>query len=86
MAIPFSLRVTAAIGELTRPVDAVAVACPFCTTMIEDGLKQRNAEERVQVLDVAQVIAKSMVRVHKGHPVPEPPQAPVEGAGDEASA
>ena len=69
---------------LTKPVDTVAVACPFCTTMIEDGLKQRNCEERVQVLDVAQVIAKSMVRVHKGHPVPEPPQAPTET--EEASA
>ena len=61
---------------LSKPVDAVAVACPFCTVMIEDGLKHRNAEERLVVLDVAQVIAKSMVRVHKGHPVPEPPQAP----------
>jgi Fe-S oxidoreductase len=63
---------------LQKPVDAVAVACPFCTIMVEDGLKHRNAEERVQVLDVAQVIAKSMVRVYKGHPVPEPPQAEAE--------
>jgi Fe-S oxidoreductase len=67
---------------LSKPVDAVAVACPFCTIMIEDGLKHRNAEERVQVLDVAQVIAKSMARIHKGHPVPEPPQT---SEGDSAS-
>jgi Fe-S oxidoreductase len=67
---------------LSKPVDAVAVACPFCTIMVEDGLKHRNAEERVQVLDIAQVVAKSMVRRQKGHPVQEPPQA---SEGEEAT-
>jgi Fe-S oxidoreductase len=47
---------------LTKSVDTVAVACPFCTVMVEDGLKHRNADEKVQVLDVAQVIAKSLRR------------------------
>ena len=56
---------------LATGAEIAAVACPFCTIMIEDGLKHRNAEERVQVLDIAQVIAKSMVRVHKGNPVPD---------------
>jgi hypothetical protein len=30
--------------------------------MITDGVKARNMEEKVQVLDVAEVIAKSMKR------------------------
>jgi hypothetical protein len=38
------------------------------------------------VLDVAQVIAKSMVRKQKGMPVPEPPQAPQEEDQPSASA
>jgi Fe-S oxidoreductase len=46
--------------------EAVAVACPFCTIMVSDGLKAFNAEEKVQVLDVAEVIAKSLKRVKKG--------------------
>src|SRR5207302_8610119 len=70
--------------SLAKPIDMVAVACPFCTIMVEDGIKHRNAEERVQVLDIAQVIRKSMVQVHKGNPVPEPPQA--SDAETEASA
>ena len=42
--------------------DTVAVACPFCTIMLTDGVKDRNAEEKVQVLDVAELVAKSMKR------------------------
>ena len=60
---------------LATGVEAVAVACPFCTIMVTDGVKARNAEERIQILDVAEVIAKSLgKRVQKPLPVPEPPQ------------
>ncbi len=45
--------------------EAVGVACPFCTVMLEDGVKDLGAEEKVQVVDVAQVIAKSMRRKPK---------------------
>jgi len=40
--------------------DIAAVACPFCTIMVTDGVKARNAEEQIQILDVAEVIAKSL--------------------------
>jgi Fe-S oxidoreductase len=70
---------------LATGAEAVAVACPFCTIMVTDGIKARNAEERVQILDVAEVIAKSLVRKkQKVLPVPEPPQQA--SAGDEAEA
>ena len=35
--------------------EVAAVACPFCTIMISDGVKDAGAEEKVQVLDVAEV-------------------------------
>jgi Fe-S oxidoreductase len=41
-------------------VSAVAVACPFCNIMITDGIKQRNVEEKIQVLDVAELVAQSI--------------------------
>lgn len=41
----------------TNP-QVVAVSCPFCMTMMRDGVKQKNQEERVAVLDVAEIIAK----------------------------
>ena len=64
---------------------AVAVACPFCTIMVTDGIKARNQEENVQILDVAEVIAKSIVRKKlKTLAVPEPPQQASEGPEAEA--
>src|SRR4051812_7054715 len=62
---------------LATGVEAVAVACPFCTIMVTDGVKARNMEERVQILDVAEVIAKSLPkRAIKPLPVPRPPEKP----------
>ena len=37
-----------------------AVACPFCTIMITDGVKDAGAEERVTVYDVAELVARSL--------------------------
>jgi Fe-S oxidoreductase len=48
--------------------EVAAVACPFCTIMITDGVKARNMEEKVQILDVAEVIAKSMKRKQAASP------------------
>ncbi len=38
----------------------VAAACPFCMTMLRDGIKHHNKEEEVQVLDVAELIANAI--------------------------
>lgn len=38
----------------------IASACPFCNTMMTDGVKNREKEAEVQVLDVAEMIAASM--------------------------
>jgi Fe-S oxidoreductase len=43
----------------TNP-DAVAVACPFCMTMIDDGLKAKGLEEKVPALDVMEIVAGAM--------------------------
>ncbi len=40
----------------------IATACPFCTIMVRDGVSDRGAEDRVQVLNVSEVIARSMAR------------------------
>jgi heterodisulfide reductase subunit D len=37
----------------------VATGCPFCNTMMTDGVKNFNKEEEIQVLDVAELIAKA---------------------------
>ncbi len=43
----------------TNP-DVVAVACPYCMTMVDDGLKSKNMEEKVKTLDVMELVAENM--------------------------
>jgi Fe-S oxidoreductase len=38
----------------------VAAACPFCNTMLTDGVKSAEKEEQMQVLDIAEIVAMSM--------------------------
>jgi Fe-S oxidoreductase len=38
----------------------IAAACPFCNTMMTDGVKVAEKEETVQVMDVAELVAASM--------------------------
>lgn len=38
----------------------IASNCPFCTTMLQDGVKNRDAENDVEVLDLAELIADSL--------------------------
>jgi Fe-S oxidoreductase len=38
----------------------IAAACPFCNTMMTDGVKQAEKEDSIQVMDVAELIATSM--------------------------
>jgi heterodisulfide reductase subunit D len=38
----------------------VASACPFCNTMMTDGIKTKEKEDSMEVLDVAEMIAASM--------------------------
>ena len=37
----------------------IATGCPFCNTMMTDGVKNANQEEQTQVLDVAELIANA---------------------------
>ena len=39
----------------------IAAACPFCNTMLTDGVKANEKEHEVAVLDIAELVAASMV-------------------------
>jgi Fe-S oxidoreductase len=39
--------------------NVIAVACPFCMTMLSDGIKNKEKESEVKVLDLAELIDKS---------------------------
>jgi heterodisulfide reductase subunit D len=38
----------------------IAAACPFCNTMLSDGVKLAEKEEQVKVMDVAELIASQL--------------------------
>jgi Fe-S oxidoreductase len=40
--------------------DIIATACPYCLTMFEDGVKAKGMEESVKVLDIAELLEKSV--------------------------
>ena len=42
----------------TQP-DIVAASCPFCNTMMTDGIKNKEQEDKVQVMDIAELIANA---------------------------
>lgn len=43
----------------TQPA-VIASACPFCNTMMTDGVKNREKENEVKVLDIAELVAESL--------------------------
>ena len=38
----------------------IAAACPFCNTMLTDGVKLNEKEDEVRVMDIAEIIAMEM--------------------------
>ena len=45
---------------LESKANIVATGCPFCNTMMTDGIKHFNKEEDVEVLDIAEMISNAM--------------------------
>jgi len=49
---------------LATGANFIAAACPFCHTMLTDGVKNREQESAVQVLDVAELVAMQLATEH----------------------
>jgi Fe-S oxidoreductase len=50
-------RVDEASATLGEPGGVVATGCPFCLTMMKDGVNETGREERLRVMDVAEIVA-----------------------------
>ncbi|SFC54781.1 Cysteine-rich domain-containing protein [Parapedobacter composti] len=44
---------------LSTGADVIAAACPFCMTMLRDGIKAKDKEQEVAVLDIAEITARA---------------------------
>ena len=51
--------------------DTIAVACPFCLTMMSDGIKDREMEEKMKALDIAEIVWEAMGLEEASAVVPE---------------
>ncbi len=40
--------------------ETICVCCPYCMTMFEDGLKDKDADTGIKVLDLAEIVAKAL--------------------------
>jgi Fe-S oxidoreductase/nitrate reductase gamma subunit len=45
---------------LSTESEVMAAACPFCITMFEDGLKGVEAEDKMQVEDISEIVARAI--------------------------
>jgi Fe-S oxidoreductase len=52
----------------------IASACPFCMTMLTDGIKSQNLEETIMQKDIAEILAESVV-FERALVVPDPEPA-----------
>jgi heterodisulfide reductase subunit D len=44
---------------LDTQAEIIAAACPFCNTMMTDGIKNKKQEDEVKIMDVAELIANA---------------------------
>ena len=45
---------------LKKQPETICVSCPYCMTMFDDGLKDKEAADKVRVLDLAEIVARAL--------------------------
>lgn len=53
------INIERAEEALQTGAGTIAVACPFCMTMLTDGVKAKEKEVEVRVKDLAELIAEA---------------------------
>jgi Fe-S oxidoreductase len=51
---------------LATGASRIAVACPFCYVMMEDGVKEAQRDEDVKVQDIAEVLLDALDNADRG--------------------
>ena len=53
--------------------DQVAVACPYCMIMLEDGARAKGVYETLPILDISEFLTNSLAARTTGSDSPEKP-------------
>ena len=40
--------------------EKIAMSCPYCMTMINDGIKAKDLEDKVEAVDVMEIIERQL--------------------------
>ena len=56
------INVTRVEQALPHEPKVIASACPYCATMMHDGLKQLHRDSEVAVRDIAELVAEALIR------------------------
>ncbi len=51
---------------LETGADVVAVGCPFCMTMLEDGINARKGDRQTRVMDIAELLWEAVEPASRG--------------------
>lgn len=46
---------------LATEANVIGTACPFCMTMMTDGVKAKDAQENVRVKDIAEILYEATI-------------------------
>lgn len=63
-------RVGEADGTLGPEGGVIATGCPFCLTMMKDGVNETGREDRLRVMDLAEIVADGLATGARGTEVP----------------
>ncbi|HEV8064717.1 MAG TPA: (Fe-S)-binding protein, partial [Acidimicrobiales bacterium] len=66
---------------LATGADVISTACPYCMIMLDDAVKERQRDEEVRVLDIAQILERSLIQAS----VPAGGTADADGGAGEAA-
>ncbi|MBI5535305.1 MAG: (Fe-S)-binding protein [Deltaproteobacteria bacterium] len=66
------MNVRRTLQLLDTKADTIATSCPFCMTMITDGLKDQSKEDDVRQLDIAELLEEACFGRRGGSTVPKP--------------
>ena len=53
------INITRTEQALETKAGVVASSCPFCMTMLSDGVKSKEMQDKVRVLDIAELVDQS---------------------------
>jgi Fe-S oxidoreductase len=45
---------------LETGAEVLATACPFCLLTLDEAVKHLNADDKIQVLDVAEIVVEAL--------------------------